>query len=103
MAKFQRVESLLFPCPKCKHNNRPATNKFDAVKLFLTDKLPRCRKCGYELRKRHFDLTKIPERLMVRARSELGLAQETQTPPTNPAKRRRFIVDADGRARTETS
>jgi uncharacterized protein with PIN domain len=71
MAKFITVESSSFPCPECKHPNRPSRRKIESVKLLLSDKMSRCQECGAELKKGQFDLSKIPTRLMNRARREL--------------------------------
>ena len=99
MSKFVIVESLMFPCPKCGHANRPAAQKLKSVKLYLLDKLPPCRKCGWELKSRNYDQSKISDRLMKRARKEL---EEDGLLNTEPPKEhrtpapRRFIAGEDG-------
>lgn len=70
-SKSVKVESLVFPCPKCGHRNRPAAQKLKSVKLYLLDKLPPCRKCGCELKSRNYDQSKFPDRLIKRASKEL--------------------------------
>src|SRR5437867_4227629 len=92
--------SLLFPCPKCGHANRPATHKLKSVKLYLLDQLPPCRKCGWELKKRNYDRSTIPAPLLRRAIRELGLEEGPPgaAPPRGHTrlKARRFIVDVHG-------
>lgn len=44
----------LFPCRHCGHQNRPARSARASLKLWLTDQLPPCRKCGLPLRKTDF-------------------------------------------------
>jgi hypothetical protein len=91
--------SLVFPCPKCGHANRPARRKLDSLKLYLQDKLPPCRKCGWQLRQRYYDCSTAPKPLLRQAMKELGLKQE----PAGAAKDRKrwrsragFIVDMNG-------
>ena len=66
---------LAFPCYNCGHNNVPTPKPVEAIKLFLTDKIPDCRQCGAKLSKRNF---RFPESsvYMKRARRELGLSPE---------------------------
>ena len=64
--------ALLFVCPACGHANRPARNKLQAVKMYLLDQLPDCRKCGSKLRKGNVDPCKIPKPLLKRAEAELS-------------------------------
>ncbi len=65
------ARSLYIPCPHCGHRNRPHTSKIETLKLYLTDKMPDCRKCGHPLKKASID--GLPENsvYMIRAKREL--------------------------------
>jgi hypothetical protein len=103
LGKSGRVSFLLlFPCPKCGHANRPATKKLESVKLYLLDKLPPCRMCGWELKKRYYDRSTVPVTLMRRALKDLGLEEApsaTMSARGYPHSTATFIVDECGNAK----
>lgn len=62
---------IYVPCPDCGHNNLPNRKPSEVCKLFLTDKLPACKKCGRPIKSQ--DLQGLSEQsvYMKRARREL--------------------------------
>ena len=91
--------SLLFLCPHCGHANRTAAHKLESVKLYLLDKLPPCRRCKRELKKRNYDRSTIPESLMKRALRELGLDEKVHPRAARTRRGAKFIVDEHGSVR----
>lgn len=51
----------LSPCRHCGHPNRPVRSARASLKLWLTDQLPPCRRCGFALKKSDFKPDVPPE------------------------------------------
>ena len=66
------ARTVLVPCPRCGHNNCPARRPVEALKLFLTDKLPPCKKCGRALKMSEFKPLPETSVYMKKARRELA-------------------------------
>ena len=56
------VVGILFPCPSCGHRNRVSKKLRQSVQLWLENKLPLCKKCGFDLKRANYDfIKKMPQ------------------------------------------
>jgi predicted RNA-binding Zn-ribbon protein involved in translation (DUF1610 family) len=73
MSMIMTTYAVLFPCPKCGHHNKVHKRVRNSLILWLLDRLPPCKKCGYQLRKVNYHAprgTPYVEKL----KKELGLS-----------------------------
>jgi DNA-directed RNA polymerase subunit RPC12/RpoP len=78
--RVHKGKIVLFPCPKCGHRTRPGKGNVERVKLYLSDELPPCRRCGAELSKQCYDRSTISAGLIERALRELGFKEVIACP-----------------------
>jgi len=66
------TRAILITCPRCGHNNKPHKRVKESLRLWLTDTLPPCKQCGFQLRKEDYVAPKGTPHLNA-LKQELGL------------------------------